>query len=89
MPWDDGFFFKRKRSLMSSVRPRAVLKMHIFVSCQTAVVNKQLFSQLSWNSPLLKRKFHSLIPPKKNFMRYLFIGYQSVKWFENFLHWTC
>ena len=31
-------------------------------------------------------KFHSLIPLKINssFMRYLFIGYQSGKWSENF-----
>ena len=62
---------------MPSGRPQVVVKMHIFVSCQIDVMNKQLFSQLSWNNPLSKRKFHSLIPLKRNFTRDLFIGYQS------------
>ena len=63
--------------------------MHFFVSCQIDVENNQDFSRLIWNNPLSKIKFHSLIPFKRNspFMRYLFIGYQSSKWSENFLYW--
>ena len=48
---------KTERWLMSSGRPRAVVKMHIFVSCQTDIVNKQLLAPLGWNNPLLKTKF--------------------------------
>ena len=78
---------KTEQWLMSSRRPRAVDNMHFFVFCQTDVVNKQLFSLLSWNNPLSKIKSHSLIPLKRNlsFMRYLFIRYQSGKLSENFL----
>ena len=46
---------------MSSGRPRAVSNMHFFVSCETDVVDDQLFSQISWNNPLSKTKFHSLM----------------------------
>ena len=75
---------------MSSGRPRAVRNMHFFVSCQVDVVNKQLFSWINWNNPLSKIKFHNLTPFKVNlsFLRYLFIGYQSGKWSEDFLYWN-
>ena len=33
---------------MSSAKPRVVGNIHVFVACQTEVVNKQL----SWNKPL-------------------------------------
>ena len=45
---------------MSSGRPRAVSSVHFFVFCQINVVNKQLFSPISWNKPLSKVKLHSL-----------------------------
>ena len=51
---------------MSSGRPRVILNMHFFVSCQIDVDNKQHFSSLSWNNPLSKINFHSLIPLKRN-----------------------
>ena len=74
---------------MPSWRPRAVLNMHIFVSCQIDVENKHLFSPLVWNNPLSKIKFHSLISLKRNstFMKYFFIGQRSGKWSENFPYW--
>ena len=73
---------------MSSGRPRAVSNVHFFVSYQSEVVNKQLFSPISWKNPLSKIKFHSLIPLKINssFMGKLCIRHQSVKWSENFLY---
>ena len=43
-------------------RPRIVSNMHFFVSCQIDVVNKQLFSPISWNNPLSKLKFHQALP---------------------------
>ena len=76
---------------MFSGRPSAISNMYSFVSCPIDVVNKQLFfSSVSWNNPLSKINFHSLIPLKINssFMRYLSIGYQSSKWSENFLYYT-
>ena len=36
----------------------------LFVACQIDVESKQLFSPLSWNNPLSKIKFHSLISLK-------------------------
>ena len=62
---------------MSSGRPRAVSNMHFFVSCLIAVVNKQLFSPVSWNNLLSKINFHSLIPLQVNssFIKHLLIGY--------------
>ena len=80
---------KTEQWLMYSGRPRVVLNTHFFVSCQIDLENKQHFSLFSGNNPLSKIKFHSLIPLKRNspFMRYLFVGYQSGKWFEKFLYW--
>ena len=37
---------------MSSGKPRKVCNMHVFVTCQINVVNKQFVSPLSWNNPL-------------------------------------
>ena len=37
---------------MSLGRPRAADNMHFFVPFKIGVVNKQLFSPLSWNNPL-------------------------------------
>ena len=66
---------------MPSGRTRPVVKMYIFVSCQTDAGDEELIPQLSQFL-----KFHSLIPLKRNFMKYFFIGYQSGKWSKNFLN---
>ena len=41
-----------ERWLISWGKPRAVGNMHVFMTCQIDVVNKQLASLLSWNDPL-------------------------------------
>ena len=39
---------------MSSGKPRAVGFMQVFAACRIDVGNKQLFSPVSWNNPLLE-----------------------------------
>ena len=40
---------------MSLGKPRTVGNMHVFVTCQIDVVNKQFVSPLSWNNPLSQK----------------------------------
>ena len=47
--------------------------LHIFYF-QIDIVNKQLFSSVSWHNPLSKIKFHSLIPLRRT--RLLLIFYE-------------
>ena len=42
---------------LSSGNPRGVGNIHIYVICQTDVVNKQLVSALSWNNHLSETSF--------------------------------
>ena len=48
--------------------------LHIFYF-QIDIVNKQLFSSVSWHNPLSKIKFHSLIPLRRT--RLLLIFYET------------
>ena len=59
---------------MSSGRPRVVLKMHFFVSCQIYVENKQLFLRLK--QPFIK-----------NEVRQSHASQKELVFHEIFVHW--
>ena len=48
---------KTERWLLCSEKQRVVGNRHVFVACQSDVVNKQLVSPLSWNNSFSKTSF--------------------------------
>ena len=66
-----GSFQKRVNNQFKSYESSL---LHIFYF-QIDIVNKQLFSSVSWHNPLSKIKFHSLIPLRRT--RLLLIFYET------------